>query len=123
MRQLRLRAVRTVDFRYSEVHNIHAVLYAEKITLTKPDDVVLFRSKTGNQLVFVYQIDTVITPNRGAQRVYHTEKLRLEKDSWNPLMLQEYANQVGIVLAGVKSFKTHMKEILDDMQDRMNRNR
>ena len=68
---------------------------------------MLFVSKAGNQLLWVMNVDTVETPfknkrGRYGRRVIDTRRWRIEGGSWSPLMLQNYANDVGIDLVGFR---------------------
>jgi hypothetical protein len=102
LRRMILRSVEIADFRHNEVSNL--VLSMEKgLTLRHADHVVLFVSRKGDQLVFVHGPGFVSSP-RGVRRVFHSEKLRLESGRWNPMMLADYARQVGISLVGAREY-------------------
>jgi len=109
MRTMRLRHIETVSFNYSEETMYAMVIkeYAHLATLGK-NDVVLFRSVTGNQLVFVFGFSLLNTASK-VECYLRSERLRLPKGrEWDPLMLANYAQDCGINLAGIKTFKEHL---------------
>jgi hypothetical protein len=95
----RLRYVATTDFRRSEATNFAALPKTLRDSL-RNNDAVCFRSGTGNQLVFVF---------RRVGDVVASTRLRLpSKRRWDPLMLADYAAEVGIELVGLKRLKDHL---------------
>jgi hypothetical protein len=70
----------------------------------KAGETFLFISKTGNQVVFIFR-DPEVDFNGVSRRVVDSRRLRLGSGTWNPYMLQNYANSVGIKLEGIKSFE------------------
>lgn len=108
-RRLQLRYIARADFRKSEATNYATV---PPLARRSDDDCVLFISAKGDQLMFVFpslKFDTAI----GEHTVLHSERLRIMSGGkkWNPLMLQNYADAVGITLIGIKSFEEHYRRI------------
>lgn len=68
--------------------------------------VVLLLSKSKDQMCFVHGFETFTDKNKSAvRRVLWSEKLRLDRGTWNPLMLVNYAERVGLGLVGLKRFE------------------
>lgn len=112
---MRLRYVQTVHFGRSELTNFVEVLAkhpefgepAGKARL-RGDDVVLLVSKTGNQLVFLYGFDTFQD-----KKVLRSTRLRISGNArWNPLMLVDYAREVGIQLTGLRAYEDHVRALM-----------
>lgn len=113
-REFTLHAVVEGDFRKNE-----ATLYKEwlkgskNVEPTDADSVVLFLSRTQNQMVFVHGYDTLSTPYPKPKRtVLWSERLRLDRGTWNPLMLVNYAELVGLHLVGLKRFEDFYKKLV-----------
>lgn len=102
---MRLRRVERVSFCRSEATNFCAVPEAVRAKLG-PDDVVCFVSMTGQQLIFVYGFHKT-----GGKPVLRSARLRLSSGTWNPLMLANYAREVGLTLDGLQRFEQLYKEI------------
>lgn len=74
-------------------------------------------SLTGNQMVFVWKPIPFqsITPN-GSSKVHQSEvflSVRIRMDIagwWEPRMLRDYANQVGLELIGLKRYEEFFNE-------------
>ncbi len=66
---------------------------------------VCFLSKSGNQIEFVYAAADI--DGTGERFALLSAKCRLSRGGWNPLMLQNYANQVGLRLENIKSFEKY----------------
>ena len=110
MRTMKLRHIETTSFSYSE-ETMYAMVSKEYVHLASlsKNDVVLFRSSTGNQLMFVFGFSELNTKHR-VERYLRSERLRLPKHrEWDPMMLANYANQVGIGLEGIKTFEQHLE--------------
>jgi len=103
---MRLKHIETVDFRSSERTTFDALCALRPhLRRMRHDDVVLLRSRRGDQLQFVWAWDII-----DGTRVLRSQRLRLDKKTpWNPLMLADYANTIGLELAGIKTFKQHME--------------
>lgn len=105
---MRLRLVLQADFRLNDQSLVIAALKAESVDLTT-NDVVCFFSGRGNQVLFVWKPQEISLEKFGARKgtatVYRSERLRLSNSTWSPDMIQNYANQVGITLDGIKRFE------------------
>lgn len=111
---MRLMHIETVDFRLSEATN-YILLLDRYPNLSKlgANDVVLLRSRSGDQLVFLHGFQYVSDGVKSPRIMLRSEKLRLmDKETWNPLMLSDYAEQVGIRLDGIRKFEAHLKEMV-----------
>lgn len=110
---MRLRHMETVDFRINEAENFNAILKKYKLQLG-PDDVVLMMSQSRNQLVFMHRNKILdlskFGKRQGEATVYHSQRLRLSNSTWDALMLQNYANKVGIQLDYLRRFEDIMAE-------------
>ncbi len=78
-----------------------ATMYRQFVTAKleksmKPGDAFCFVAMSGNQMIFVYR------KIEDAALISH--RLRLMSGVWNPEMMQDYAGQVGIKLAGIPTF-------------------
>lgn len=105
---MKLRLVTEVDFRKSEATNFVEVQRKEKLNLGQ-DDVICLLNKGRTQVVFVwkpFEMDISGLPGRfGETEVIRSTRLRLSRSTWNPLMLQNYANSVGVSLDNIKRFE------------------
>ena len=116
LKRLRLRAVVECSFCRSEATNLDLF----RPSPNYPGDLqgveaFLFVSKTGNQVVFIFR--EVAFDHMHPNRIVDSRRLRMTTGEWNPLMLQNYANAVGLNLQGLRRFE----EIFDDMQERKRR--
>jgi hypothetical protein len=106
MEKYTLRAIKLdVDFRSSEISN-YDFLVKKKHFPGPPAkrDVYLMVSKSGNQLIWVLNVGSV--GKNGDQRdIVDTRRWRLRRGSWNPHLLENYANAVGLSLVGFKRFE------------------
>jgi len=105
---MRLRLIERVDFRKSELSNYLEHVKDKDKKLGK-DDVALFISQSGNQLVFVYGF----TDMDEKKKVLRSERLRITGGTWNPLMLQNYAERVGLHLDGLRRFEQHYRRLAE----------
>lgn len=114
---MRLRYVETVHFGKSELTNFLEIIKrrpefakADGKAALRPDDVVLLVSKQGNQLVFLHGFDAF-----QEKKVLRSVRLRIAGGGrWNPLMLADYAKQVGIHLTGLDTYEAHVKKLLGE---------
>ena len=119
MRLMRLKYIAQADFRKSEQTNFleHHVQKRgrklEKRQALKPGEVACLVATSGKQVVFVYNPDHVVGDDGQDERsVLHSERLRLTGGGrWDPLMLGNYARQVGIQLEGIRLFEQHFEEM------------
>jgi hypothetical protein len=117
---MRLRHVATVDFRRSELSNYEDVVreHAQLSKLGK-DDVVLFLSRSRDQLIFVHGFSQV-EGGTGKSVFIRSVRLRMVRGaSWNPLMVVNYAKQVGIQLKGLKTFEEHYKDLVGSVREKL----
>jgi len=119
-RLMRLKYIAQVDFRKSEATNFlehHVVKRGKKIEkrpALKPGEVACLVASSGKQVVFVYNPERVSEDDEGGDEcsVLHSERLRLTAGGrWNPLMLGNYAIQVGIQLEGIRLFEHYYDEM------------
>lgn len=108
---MRLKSIARADFRKSEYTN-----FLEIDCRLKADEVVCLVSSTGQQIVFVYALDSVTgTFKRGGEVervVLRSVRLRLTSGGkWDPMMLGNYAKDAGLHLEGIKLFETHYKKL------------
>ena len=109
---MRLREIVWVSFCYSE--QTMFAQYRQKngarVKTFSPDDVVLFISRTGTQMKFVWNWDRLEVLKEGAMmpvKILTSANYRIEGGTWDPLMLGEYAHFAGVGLDGdwIKRFK------------------
>jgi hypothetical protein len=112
--KLRLKAVIQCSFQRSEATN----LFQFRKQSHYPGDLnageaFLFLSKQGNQLIFVFRSPVSFdAPSGKSWEVIDSRRLRLTGGTWSPYMLQNYANEVGLHLVGIKRFE----QVHDEMQ-------
>jgi hypothetical protein len=121
---MRLKLIAQVDFRKNEHTNYLEQALAKqgkksrKKFALKPGEVVCLVSSSGNQIVFVYNPGSVTDGHADfsvERKVLHSERLRLTSGGrWNPMMLANYAREVGIKLEGIKSFEEHYARMGDE---------
>jgi hypothetical protein len=114
---MRLKLIAMANFQYSEADNFNAVMKKHPHITLGPDDVVVLFSQSKNQIVFMYRTteldfsqrpsedDTGFGRRKGKATVYNSKRLRLSRSTWDVMMLQNYANEVGIELDGLKRFE------------------
>lgn len=109
---MRLRLIRSVTFGRSEDTNYEAVKSGLRGIKLDRYDVVLLVSKTESQVMFVYQPTEIeLRPGRKSE-VLRSIRLRLRgKGAWNPYMIANYAEEVGIKLEGIKTFQEHYEKL------------
>jgi len=79
----------------------------------KKGEAFLFLARGGNQVVFVFRDPTIeFEGQRVARRVIDSRRLRLDGGTWNPYMLQNYANEIGLHLVGIKRFEQVHDEMM-----------
>lgn len=108
---MKLKYIDSVSFRQSEWTNYKQLSRKLKWEL-RAGEVACLVSLTGDQIVFVYAPVMLDHPHIEATQCLRSERLRLTgKQRWNPLMLVNYAKQVGIELDGLKRFEDHYKNL------------
>ncbi len=118
---MRLKHVATVDFRRSELTNFEELVKKNaSLKALKKDDVVLFLSRGGDQVVFVHGFNNV-EGEKGTTSIFmESVKLRMIHGStWNPLMIANYAKKVGIHLVGLKTFEEHYRELVEPVREKL----
>lgn len=113
--RIRLKGIRFgMDFRKSELTNYDAFRKSKSFPgdLGK-NEAYLFVSKGQNQLVWILNLIEIET-ERKDRRMIDSRRWRLEGGTWNPLLLQNYANEAGIELIGIRRFE----EIYEEQKDR-----
>lgn len=108
---MRLVRVERVNFRKSEATNFREIVAREKLEL-RSGEVVCMRSMTGGQLVFVWRPDKVDAGQGNTVEVLTSRRLRLEGgQTWNPLMLANYASLVGLKIENLRRFEEHWRRL------------
>ena len=107
---LRLKLIVEADFRKTEATNWQEKAAAGELPPLKAGEVVCFVSGNRSQVVFVQAPTDFHTAGGLDAKVYASRRLRLDRGAWNPLMLADYAEQVGLRLDGLKKFKEHYEE-------------
>jgi hypothetical protein len=106
MQTLRLKLVADCNFQHNEADNFNEIIKKHKIDQLAPNEVVCLKSLGGAQMVFMYRPREIeLTSGRGTAMVYRSVRLRLTRSTWNPMMLQNYANEVDIQLEGLRRFE------------------
>lgn len=107
--RLKLKAILfEVDFRCSEHTNYERFKASERFPgYLRSGEVILFVSRSGNQLVWVLNYSA---KEADVQGITDSRRWRLHSGSWSPMMLANYANEVGIELIGVKQFAALYEE-------------
>lgn len=107
MMRIRLKhIIQEVDFRYNEL-SIYEKHRKSKDFVADPKvgEAILFVSKSGNQLLWVLGYDADVMVQTTIRRRIESLRLRVSGGYWNPLMLADYAENVGIQLEGLKKFE------------------
>ena len=101
-RTMRLRFVGTADFRKGD-RGIYEELIAKRPALAKlaDGDVVMVKSGKGDQVLFIHGTKTIDGRGGKENHVLTSERLRLDWGTWSETMIADYAEMVGIKLAGL----------------------
>lgn len=104
MQKLRLKAIKFgCDFRFSEASNYEALVKAKHFDGPPgKNEVYLLVSKSGNQLVWIFNVGEVEGKGGRMRPLVDTRRWRLLSGIWSHHMLQNYANAVGFELMGFK---------------------
>ena len=112
MQSIKLRAVRfDVDFRLRDLRSYDEFRNSNKFPgELRRNEAYLFVSRSGDQLLWVLNVSQVEVsrPNRLGQyqrRIIDTRRWRIEGGTWNPMMLQNYANEVDLDLVGFRRYE------------------
>jgi len=105
--QLRLKAVIQCSFTRSEATNLELFRRASHFPgELAAEEAFLFLAKTGNQVIFIFRAPVLrLEGQTKVRRVVDSRRLRISGGAWSPLMLQNYANAVGLNLVGIKRFE------------------
>jgi hypothetical protein len=118
MVDLRLKGVVQCSFVRSEATNLRLYRQGKHFPgELESGEAYLFVAKGNDQVLFLFA-DSHVDFSGVSRRVIDSRKLRLGGGSWNPYMLQNYANSVGLNLVGIKRFE----QVLAD-QAKMKRGR
>lgn len=98
---LRLRFVGVTDFRKSEQTMFDEMMKERPLRLGE-NDVVMFRSGRGDQLVFVQRKETV---GGNGREILPSRKLRVSWGAWSEIMIADYARMVGISLENLPTLE------------------
>jgi len=85
----------------------------------KRDEAICFVSGTGNQVMFIYKAATVgMTQGNSLHKprkrtLVTSVRMRLNVGSFNPEMLANYADEVGIELVGLRRFEERYEHLLE----------
>jgi hypothetical protein len=116
----RLRAIIACSFGKSEETNFDSAYYSREyhklIRSMDPNDVICLASIGQNQLQFVHGYIEGKTKGRKSWMVLFSQKMRIKRgpglaDTFEPLMLANYARYVGIELIGIELFEEHFKHL------------
>jgi len=108
---MRLIEVADADFRKSEATLYKLWEAANPEAKMATNDVVLFVSLSGNQLVFVHKPRQLEDGHAlaGTREVISSRRLRIKGGVWNPMMIGNYARDVGITIERIKLFEDHYR--------------
>jgi hypothetical protein len=114
MNKIRLRAIKfDVDFRKNEWTNYNEFKRSRSFPGDlKANEAFLFVSKSGNQLIWILNIidSYVVSEGRVNKQIVDSRRWRItSSQTWDPLMLANYAIEVGIELIGIKKFEDHVQ--------------
>ena len=112
---MKIRRIETADFRRSELtmFNDFTALNRRFVDQLRADDVIVFASKTGNQLLFVHGFTQFTSANDGQPRTaIMSIRHRILNGVWNPLRLANYATEAGLKVEGLKVYEEHLKRML-----------
>ena len=104
MMNLRLKAIKfNTDFRKNEWTNFKEFKKSKRFPgELKANEAILFVSKSGNQLIWILNVADA----ESGRQIVDSRRWRITgSQSWNPMMLQNYAEKVGIHLVGLKRFE------------------
>lgn len=115
---MKLKLMATVNFQRSEADNFQAVMKKHPHVELGPNDVVLMISMDRSQMVFMYRKQQMNVSDYGKRRgeadVYHSERLRLSRSTWDWKMLANYGDQVGIQIDGFRRFEEMFPKLRDE---------
>lgn len=113
---MRLRYITRADFRKSAETMINEALKEVKTLDLGPNDCILMISGTGRILRFVFgflthgQVSSAGKVLGRDVRVLPSRDYRIcDGGTWNPHMLANYAQEIGLELAHLKKFEAHLR--------------
>lgn len=128
MRIMLRRIWRGADFRQTEFTNYDRFRKSKQFPgPLRKGEAFLFISKTGNQLLWILNVGNLNRgKNLGETRYSDSRKFRIEDGVWHPWMLQDFANEVGLVVFKAngeryKSFQEFFEESKQRMRERWRR--
>jgi len=102
-----------VDFRKSDESILDACLKEEgkNLPALRPNDVLMFVSKSGNQILFILNFGELDTYTGYIRRFIDTRRWRLcGGGRWNPLMIKNYGLEVGIDFVNLRKYDEIIEE-------------
>lgn len=113
--RLRLKQIeQQVDFRCNDLTIFERWKGKDAFKVPRQGETVLFVSKGGDQILWIIGYDAKVMVGKVERRRIETIRFRLSGGKWNPLLLADDAERVGIELEGIKKFK----EAFGDQQER-----
>lgn len=103
--------VATVDFRFGIPHH-YDELKKQRALRLGDSEVILLISQTKLQCAFVFKETAFDTGRPGVGEVKGVTSLRVQLSRhtpFNPLMLQNYAAELGLEIDGLKRFEDHLR--------------
>jgi hypothetical protein len=109
---LRLKYVGEADFRMNE--ESQARVYSKILADLNANEVICLFSKTGKMMRFIWKpqsfngLNEVGIRRKGIYGVIQSMMHRItDGGTWNPLMIRNYANEIGLDLTGLKRMEDH----------------
>jgi hypothetical protein len=114
---MRIRAIHRVPFHKSEARLLKdfELAFPEIAKTMTPQDVVVFVSCKGDQLLFVHDYVKVKRSGDkpGEERsVVKSSRHRLLHGTWDPLLLRTYAKEAGLDVRNLKEYENHYRRLL-----------
>ena len=116
---LKIRAIKKVAFHKSE-YTLLRDFEAENPEIAAsmgPNDVLVFVSCRGEQMMFVHNYVPVLRKGDKPgeeKRVVKSSRHRVLTGTWDPLMLRSYAKDAGLDIRGLKEFENHYRQLLQE---------
>lgn len=117
---MRLKLIHKADFRKNEHTLFMEALKENPELILNANECILLLSTNRKQLKFVFRPKEISYVNAEAKNgtktnVLASELYRItEAGCWNPLMLANYAENVGIELEGLAKFASYYKHLLEE---------
>lgn len=117
LQEMRLRLVKTADFRKSEETLLEECKQEAEVMSLGARDVVLLVSGTGKMIKFVFGFLEHEMINAGGRevsgrktKVLPSRTYRItDGGTWNPYMIRNYAEELGLSLPQLKKFESHLR--------------